>query len=209
MAKIKNIIFDLGAVLLDIDYDKTANAFRQLGYHNFEAMYSKFKGNNIFNNFETGHISNPEFFQYMIDIGNGHVTEEDIRNAWNAMLLNFRGESIRYLLKLSNHYQLYLLSNTNAVHQLEFEKKFLLQMRSVPLRDYFFRAYFSNEIGFRKPDAQIFEYVISDAGIKPKESLFIDDIAANTRAAEKLGFKAHILLPEERIETLNYDLISS
>lgn len=209
MAKLKNIIFDLGAVLLDIDYDKTANAFRRLGYDNFEAMYSKFNGNNLFNDFETGHISTTEFLKYLIEARNGNITEEDIRNAWNTMLISFRKDSISFLEKLEENLRIYMLSNTNAIHQAKFEKMFLDQIGTRPLREYFTQAYYSNEIGFRKPDSKIFEFVISDAGIKPEETLFIDDIAANTQAAEKLGFNTHILLPDKRIECLNYDLISS
>jgi putative hydrolase of the HAD superfamily len=209
MKDLKNIIFDLGAVLLDIDYDKTTNAFLALGYDHFTDMYSKFKVNSLFDHFETGQISNPEFFEEMISAGNGNVTEDDIRRAWNAMLLDFRESSFHYIEKLSGKYRIYLLSNTNAVHQSEFESRFLEQMKTKPFREYFTRAYFSNEVGLRKPNAEIFEYLINDAGIKPEESLFIDDIKANTEAAQKLGFKTHILLPHERIEDLDYYLISS
>jgi len=209
MSKLKNIIFDLGAVLLDIDYDKTARAFHQLGYTNFEEMYSKFKGNNIFNDFETGHISNPEFYKYMLEAGNGLITEMDIRNAWNSMLLDFRVGSIRYLPELSQRFRIFLLSNTNAVHQVAFENKFLAQIGSRPLREYFTQAYFSHEIGFRKPDAAIFEFVLADAAIAAEETLFVDDIPANTEVARGLVFHIHTLLPGERIENLDYDLISS
>lgn len=195
--------------MLNIDYEKTADAFRRLGYKNFDDMYSKFKGNNVFNDFEKGQIGSVEFLKYMLDAGAGNITEKDIRNAWNAMLLDFREESFLHLDKLAERHQLYLLSNTNVIHQAAFEEKFLQQMGNRPLRQWFTRAYFSNEIGLRKPDANIFEFVIADAGIKPEESLFIDDIPANTLTAKKLGFNTHVLMPEEKIENLNYDLISS
>lgn len=107
MSKLKNIIFDLGAVLLDIDYDKTARPFTNWVIQIFEEMYSKFKGNNIFNDFETGHISNPEFYKYMLEAGNGLITEMDIRNAWNSMLLDFR-VGIRYLPELSQRFRIFL-----------------------------------------------------------------------------------------------------
>lgn len=209
MATLKNIIFDLGAVLLDIDYDKTAQSFHRLGYTNFEEMYSKFKGNNLFNNLETGRVSTQSFLKQMVDAGNGKVTEADIRNAWNSMLLDFRESSFQFLLQLSGSYRVYLLSNTNAIHQAAFEKKFESQMGGKPFKNYFTHAYFSHEVGFRKPDEEIFAFVLANAGIKAGESLFIDDLPANTGVAKKLGFKVHTLLPNERVEELNYDLISS
>jgi len=207
--KLKNIIFDLGAVLLDIDYEKTSNAFRNLGYNHFDEMYSKFKGNHIFDKLETGQITNEEFFRYMRSASDRHNSEEEIRNAWNAMLLDFRKTSFNFLEKLAPRYRLFLLSNTNAIHQLAFERRFSEQFNQKTLDDFFHKVYFSNEIGYRKPDPEIFSYIIEDSKINPEESLFIDDIPANTKSAESLGFNTHVLLPSERIELLNYDLISS
>lgn len=204
MVELKNIIFDLGGVLLDIDYYKTEKAFQQLGFGHFKNMYSQYKANAVFEKLETGHISNQVFYDEMIKEANATINQQQIAQAWNAMLLNFRISSLDFLKELAKHYQLYLLSNTNAIHLQAFHKIFISQTGQASLDDYFTHAYYSHIVGLRKPDTDIFEFVLKDAGLYAAESIFIDDSFNNIDTAKKLGFKTHLLLPGEKIEDLPY-----
>jgi putative hydrolase of the HAD superfamily len=204
MAEIKNIVFDLGAVLLNIDYNRTRSAFIDLGYTDFDKMYSQARGNDFFDRLETGHLPDAAFYEYVLSIGNGKVTQEQVMHAWNSMLLDFRGESLNFLKQLSSKYKLFLLSNTNAIHKEVFEIILQKQTGAASLDTYFTKAYFSHLVGMRKPNEDIFRFVLSDAGIIAEETLFIDDLDKNIEAARKLGFKTHQLLPGEKIEELHY-----
>ncbi len=203
---IKNIIFDLGAVLLNIDYNKTSDAFKQLGYTDFEKMYSQFKGNNIFDNLETGHLSKSEFYKYMLGEGTGLISEDEVAAAWNAMLLDFRTESLAFLKQLSKKYKLFLLSNTNEIHKTAFDIIYTKQVGEGSFDEFFTKAYYSHKVGLRKPNEDIFNFILEDAGIKPEETMFIDDLAANIETAARLGFKTHRMLPGERIENLRFEV---
>ena len=206
MEVLKNIIFDLGGVLLNIDYNKTENAFKALGYTDFKKMYSQFTADELFVKLETGRISNENFFKLLTDAHAGEVTEQQVKDAWNSMLLSWRKESLSFLKQLSAHCKIFLLSNTNAVHQEAFNRSLKLDTGLVSIDPLFTKAYYSHIINFRKPDAAVFEYVLRDAIINPGETLFIDDSANNIKAADSLGFKTHLLGAGEKIEDLKYDI---
>lgn len=202
MALLKNIILDLGGVLLNIDYHKTKNAFQYLGFEEFDKMYSQYSADAVFAQLETGVISNQVFYETMIQRSGGRISEPSITLAWNAMLLNFRTETLEFLEKLSEKYSLFLLSNTNAIHLAAFEEIFRAETGKDSLNNYFKKAYYSHEVGLRKPNEDIFEFVLADANIEASETLFIDDSYNNIETAGRLGFKTHLLLPGEKVETL-------
>jgi len=132
MHTIKNIIFDLGNVLLDIDYNKTIHAFEQLGFQNFKASYSPEKMGPVFEDIETGKISEEELYAVIQSVSKTPVSSHQIRDAWNALLLDFRVESLEYLKKLPAKYTIYLLSNTNSIHLTAFNKITPRPMQSSP-----------------------------------------------------------------------------
>jgi glucose-1-phosphatase len=206
MAILKNIIFDLGVVLINIDYKKTEKAFINLGFQNFSEMYNQFSANEIFEKLETGNISNADFYAIIMKLSKQPITETQIEDAWNEILLDWRIESVAYLKKLSESYNLYLLSNTNAIHQAAFFKSLKNQTGITDLNSFFTKAYYSHEVHLRKPNTDIFEFVLKDASILAKETLFIDDSYNNIDTAKAMGFKTHLLLPNERIEHLDYQL---
>ena len=158
MAILKNIIFDLGGVLINIDYFKTEKAFHQLGFTNFGEMYTQHSADEVFSKLETGAISNEGFYNHMIQKANSAITKEQVAIAWNALLLDFREESLHYLNVLSKKYQIYLLSNTNSIHQEAFLKHYSIQTGLPSLNDIFKKAYYSHEVGLRKPNKDIFEF---------------------------------------------------
>lgn len=206
MFPLKNIIFDLGAVLIDIDYKKTEQAFIQLGYYNFEQMYSQYGADKLFEKLETGRISNADFYKTILALNNNVNTAFEIKDAWNKILLDWRAESLDFLETIAPMYKLFLLSNTNAIHKTAFLASLKKETGRNIIDNLFIKSYYSHEIHLRKPNDDIFEFVAKDAHIKKEESLFIDDSYNNIETAKKLGFKTHLLLPTERIEDLKYEL---
>lgn len=204
MKGIKNIIFDLGGVLLDIDTGKTNKAFEKLGVPDFKSNYSLHKASPLFDNLEKGKVSEPEFYDGIRRLSNLPLPDQDIRAAWNALILNFRMESLQHLDTLKSRYSLYLLSNTNSIHHAAFHQSFNEQTGGKNFDDHFTKAYYSHQLGMRKPDTEIYDLLLSDAGIMAKETIFIDDLLKNIEAAAALGIRTHQLLPEERIEMLKW-----
>lgn len=208
MTQTKNIIFDLGGVLLNLDFSKTTNAFRDLGFPHFEEMFSQYKVDQLFEKLEKGEITEAEFYTVMLNVGNNNITEEEIRHAWNSMILDYRTESLNFLRELKKDYRLILLSNTNSIHYEAFHSILKKQLDLDSLNGFFSNCYYSHLVGFRKPNNDVFDFVLNDAGILAEETFFIDDTSNNILAAKKMGFKTHLLLPGEKIETLEY-LVSS
>lgn len=202
---IRNIIFDLGGVILNIDYYRTEKAFIDLGVVNFNQLFNQFHADNFFKDFERGIVS-PDQFIHKLQSYNHNLTKEQIIVAWNAMLLDFPVGRMDFLLGLKKRYRTFLLSNTNAVHHKAVQKIGLkLAGDTSSLDNCFEKAYYSYEVGFRKPDKEIFEYVISQNGLLPEETIFIDDTLANVEAANSLNIKGFYLDHPSTIEELLND----
>jgi HAD superfamily hydrolase (TIGR01509 family) len=195
-------MFDLGKVLLDFNNENAKNYFKKLGVDDYDKHLMELHSQNIFNEFEIGALSAEQFINEISQKLRSSVSSADIQNAWNSILMNFRPESMAHLEKLKKQYNLYLLSNTNAIHHAEFDRILFNQLQVTSLDSYFTKAYFSHQAGMRKPDDKIYELVLNDARINAAETLFIDDLPENVAAASALGFQTHLLLPEERIENL-------
>jgi glucose-1-phosphatase len=202
MLPIKNIIFDLGGVLLNVDYNKTADAFKQLGVHQFDELYSQANANRLFEELETGNIEEADFYETLGQYCVPDTSTDQVLSAWNEILLDFRKDSLGYLKKLAEKYDLYLFSNTNSIHLTAFNKILESQTGEPSLDHYFKKSYYSHIIGKRKPYPETFTWILQDAGIKAGETLFIDDSVKNIEGAKEAGIKTHLLLPGERIEDL-------
>jgi glucose-1-phosphatase len=202
MTKIKNLLFDLGGVLLNIDYNKTAGAFKKLGVAQFDEMYSQAGANILFESLETGKISEPDFYTDIRQYCNPSVTQQQIEAAWNAILVNFRKDSLACLEELAKKYNLYLLSNTNSIHFTAFHKMFREETGKADMDDYFIKSYYSHKIHMRKPYTDTYHFVMNDAGITAAETLFIDDSIVNIEGAEKAGLKVHHLKTDQKIEDI-------
>ena len=198
----RNILFDLGGVLIDIDYQRPVDAFAKLGFADFDEHYSQLNADDLFIRLEKGEISPEQFYQTLQSSASGRVGFSDLEHAWNSILLDFRYESIKMLQELRSKYRVYLLSNTNAIHHRAFSRMFERANEGMMLDDYFDKAYYSHLIGERKPDAEAYQFVLDDAGIRAEETLFIDDTRMNTEAAAAMGFRVHELKKGERIETI-------
>jgi putative hydrolase of the HAD superfamily len=201
MQKIENIIFDLGGVLLDIDYNLTRTAFEKLGVANFDEMYSQVAADKLFQKLETGKISEENFYKEFNLCTGLHLSEQEINKAWNAMLLSFREDSLSYLETLTPRFRIFLLSNTNNIHLNCFYQIYHQKERSKSFEQLFDKAFYSFEIGLRKPDVDCYEWVINDLQVDAGTTLFIDDSINNIHGAEKAGLRTLLLTPEMRIET--------
>jgi glucose-1-phosphatase len=186
---IQNIIFDWGGVITNIDHDISINAFKKLGLDNFHEHFSHSIQNQLFQNFETGNITAREMRGELQKYLNGKVTDSDIDEAWCALLLDTPETNLQILKNLGKQYHLYLLSNTNEIHANYYNKK-LKTDYNINFPALFEKVYYSHTVGLRKPGIPIFEYVVNNAGIKPGETLFIDDTEKNIDTASKLGFHA-------------------
>lgn len=201
MQGIKNIIFDLGGVILNIDYQLTRTAFEALGVKDFNSLYSQFHGSDLFNSLETGHVTTEAFLAEMHQHVPATVTDEQIVAAWNAMLLDFPLQRLQLLQQLRQHYNLYLLSNTNAIH-LEAFNRILQESRGIPsLGGFFDRAYYSHVMGYRKPDKECYQVVLDENGLVAEETLFIDDTLPNIEGAKAVGLQTiHLQSPKTIID---------
>ncbi|CAN5278452.1 HAD family phosphatase [soil metagenome] len=203
MQNIKAIIFDLGGVLLNIDYDKTSKAFSELGVTNFDNMYSQAAADSLFSDLETGNVSQQEFCEHMRKSAVKELTDVQILSAWNALLLDFRIETLEKLKELKNKYKIFLLSNTNSIHVMAFTDIFNKNIYAYTFESLFDKIYFSNEIGFRKPDVAAYEYVLNENQLVAAETLFIDDSFQNIEAAEKAGLQTIFLKKGMKVEDLD------
>ena len=202
MQKTEAIIFDLGGVILNIDYNLTKQAFEKYGIANFDEMYSQASANDLFDDLETGTISEAEFYKEF-NIRTGIIlSETKIQTAWNAMLLDFREKSLQFIVSLQSRYKLFLLSNTNHIHKKEFHHIYHQKKRAKPFDDFFNKAYYSCDIGLRKPNANIYEYVLHENKLDADTTLFVDDSAQNVNAARALGIQTILLSAGNFIEDL-------
>ena len=199
---LKNIIFDLGGVLLELDVQKTFDAFGEMGLTKEVMMKRYNREENFFLQFEKGQISANEFRASLRKMIGNSVSKNKIDYAWNEMLRGFKKDTIRLLSDLSGKYPLYMLSNTNEIHLPFYSEQFREVSGGTTLQKYFIKSYYSHIIGTRKPEPESFRYVLKDASIEPKETLFIDDFEENCVSARETGLVAHQFKPEENLREI-------
>jgi glucose-1-phosphatase len=204
MQPIKNVLLDLGGVLLNLNFAKTAAAFAALGLDDFNAHFSQFRYTPIFEELEVGALSKEDFLVALRAQTGIKATDQEIVSAWNAMLLNFPKERMQWLSHLAGRYRVFLYSNTNAFHYDEFQQSFSLQHPGKPLDQYFEKAFYSHIMGKRKPNAEAFTHLLSLAGITASETLFVDDTPANVEGARAAGLQGYHLPPGETVLDINF-----
>lgn len=203
--EVENIIFDFGNVLLDIDIDLTIRAFRHLGLSGLNATEIHPHNAGVFLALELGEISGDEFaatLRSYVPAGNPVPTDQQILDAWNALLLGYEWRRFEMLDRLrESGYKVFLLSNTNLPHRLFFIDKFNRENTdSRTFESYFDGCFYSDAMGLRKPDPTIYLETLRGAGItSPERTLFIDDNKHNTEAAKKLGIQTHHLKIGNRV----------
>ena len=194
MQKIKNIIFDYGNVIFAIDFLKTQDALSQLGISNITEFFAHKGHNQLFDDFETGSISPAQFRDGIRKTAsNPQLTDQQIDDAWNSLLLGVSGNNHEVLLEVKQQYRTFLLSNNNKIHydwiMAYLQKDFGLNNYD----DFFERAYFSQDTAMRKPNPAIFEMVLKENKLSPAETLFIDDSPQHIEGAKKAGLNTLLM----------------
>lgn len=201
MEKIEAIIFDLGGVILNLNYELTSKAFVELGLKNFDEIYAQAAQTKLFDEIETGKISGSHFINQLLPFLPKNTSPNKVVHAWNAMILDFPQHRLDFLLKLKEKYNIYLLSNTNEIH-LDAVNRSLSKSSNLKLDDYFTEVYLSHEIKMRKPNAEIFEFVCQQNNLIPQKTLFIDDTIIHVEGAKSIGLNAQLLKNEDVIDLL-------
>jgi putative hydrolase of the HAD superfamily len=198
MYKIKEldaIIFDLGGVILNLDFSRTIKAF-QLAIPNLdlESFLGKEGQHKMYSEFEVGKKSTFEFVQEFNQYYQVDLSLAEFANCWNAMILDMPVHRIELLKKLRNMgKQVYLLSNINAIHEDAVSLRFLEAGEQGHFRDMFNHKYYSHHIKMRKPNPEIFQHVIHEQKLHPERTLFVDDTKMHVDSARKLGLQTHHL----------------
>lgn len=192
--KIKNVVLDLGGVLVDIDPQKTLDAMMKLIDPETSLKPDWAELNNVVHAMEVGKWSQEEFILKMKEVCKPNVTETEIIDAWCVMLLHFPSLRVDLVRLLSDRYRVFLLSNTNEIHVNSFEQQFESRY-GFPMQNLFEKVFYSNEIGCRKPEAEAFLHVLSHAGLNPAETVMVDDRLDNCQGAEAVGM-CYINVPE-------------
>jgi putative hydrolase of the HAD superfamily len=189
----KNIIFDLGGVIVNIDYSLTTTAFSKLGLQDFDTLFSQAKQSQLFDLYEKGLISSPDFRMEMKKYLGNHPDDAAIDYAWNAMLLDVPAQRLQLLEKTKSTHRTFLLSNTNDIHIETFNSYLQNTFGIAHLSGHFEKLYLSYKVGMRKPDKEIFEMLLSENNLQAQETLFIDDSVQHVESAKKLGIHAYLL----------------
>ncbi len=189
----KNIIFDLGGVILNINYQLAVDAFKQIGLRDFETLFSQANQKQLFDLYEKGLISSDEFREQLKIYLPNNINNTTIDNAWNSMLLDLPIERIHLLKQVKQTHRTFLLSNTNEIHINTFNHYLQNTFEMADLSSCFEKMYLSYKVKMRKPDAEIFELVLQENKLNANETLFIDDSIQHIDAAKKLGIQTYWL----------------
>tara|TARA_B110000438_G_scaffold284636_1_gene313888 strand:- start:2471 stop:3091 length:621 start_codon:yes stop_codon:yes gene_type:complete len=205
MKNIKHIIFDLGNVILNIEYQKTINEFNKIGIKDASVFYSQSIQQEIFNLLETGKISE---FDFLIEVNKlcPKASHKQILSAWNALILDLPQKRISLINNLKSSFSIYLLSNTNVIHINEIKKKIGVKKYN-SFYNLFNKVYYSHEIGLRKPNPEAFNIILNENDLNVNEVLFIDDSIQHIKTAKKLGIKTYHLTKDESIEAIFPDIV--
>jgi HAD superfamily hydrolase (TIGR01509 family) len=205
MKNIKHIIFDLGNVILNIEYQKTINEFNKIGIKDASVFYSQSIQQEIFNLLETGKISE---FDFLIEVNKlcPKASHKQILSAWNALILDLPQKRISLINNLKSNFSIYLLSNTNVIHINEIKKKIGVKKYN-SFYNLFNKVYYSHEIGLRKPNPEAFNIILNENDLNVNEVLFIDDSIQHIKTAKKLGVKTYHLTKDESIEAIFPDIV--
>ena len=190
MKGVKNIILDLGGVLINLDFKKANLELGNLGLKN---SFTKSKQIELFDRLEEGRISDIEFLKEFNVFASTNWSNESIINAWNSILLDFPADRLELVKKLNKNYRMFLFSNTNSIHIKEVYAKLKKAHGVENLDDYFEKVYLSNDLGIRKPKPEGFIHIVNSNKLNPSETFFIDDSPQHIVGAKQAGIRAEWL----------------
>lgn len=186
----KNILFDFGNVLFDIDIPRIELEFRQLFGEKHEAVYKSLVAEKFFETWEVGGLTEAEFLETISKKSEPPIEFDAVRKAWNSIFMDMPAHRFEMLAQLRKKYSVFMLSNINPTHA-DFVDGYILREHGYDdwQQQFFDAVYYSHLIRLRKPTRESFEYVLADAEIRPEDTLFIDDLPENIETARQLGFQ--------------------
>jgi len=200
-SNITTIIFDLGGVLINLNLPQCIQNFKELGLQNFEQHLSLFGQKDFFLKFEKGQIGVDEFRSEIRKLALNRLTDAQIDAAWCSFIGDIPNEKMNMLLELKKKFRLLLLSNTNQLH-IEVSTAGEFARIGKKITDVFDKCYYSYAMGMAKPDYEIFEALLADAGVAANECLFLDDGPKNIEMAQKLGIQSYLVDANEDLSFL-------
>lgn len=204
MKAVKNIIFDLGGIFLALNYQLTKDLFIKYGVTDFDDLFTQHHANDLFEDLEKGFITPEQFYYSFRTETKTNLTNEEIKTAWNAMLVSFPKERIEWLSSIRKRYNIFLFSNTNQIHYDKIMELYKRDLGADDFNELFVKPYYSHEMGLRKPYPESFMHIIDNHKLDVAETLFIDDTIKNIEAADALGLQTiHLVAPKT---VLNLDL---
>jgi putative hydrolase of the HAD superfamily len=203
-SNINAVIFDIGNVIIDIDYDAMVSEFKKIAKFDFREIIQYTHQDRFFDQFEKGEISAADFRSTLRQYLKDETTDEQIDHAWNSILVAYPTSKFELLRRLRSKYKVYALSNINEIHLDGIDRYVKPAFGVADMRSFFDHAYYSHEMGLRKPEKEIYQAVIDHAGLDPSRTLFIDDKAENTEAASAHGLQVyHLTDRDSLLEVLN------
>ncbi|MDP9075903.1 MAG: HAD family phosphatase [Bacteroidota bacterium] len=205
MSTIKNIIFDYGNVIFTLDFLKGQQAWKELGIDDPAQFYGHRVQDRIFDSFERGEAGADEFRKYIRGvINNKDLTDQQIDNAWNSMLVGIPAGNMELLADLKTKYRTFLLSNINPIHY-DYIMAYLKNDHGLDGNDHLFeKTYYSHMTGKRKPEVEIFQQVLDENNLNPADTLFVDDSPQHLVTAQKLGIQTYLMTAPDNIQKLGF-----
>jgi glucose-1-phosphatase len=200
-SNISTLIFDFGGVLIDLDMNQSILNFKKLGVENVENYLSNFGQSGFFMQLEKGKISTEEFRSEIRKLTTNTITDKEIDDAWNAFLVRIPSEKLDIVYQLRKKFRVIMLSNTNAIHFPYAERTFF-SYKNRGIDEYFDKCYRSYDMKMAKPDAEIFEAILSQEQVAANQCLLLDDGPKNIEQAQKLGFQTYFVDPKEDLSFL-------
>ncbi|MDR2466686.1 MAG: HAD family phosphatase [Prevotellaceae bacterium] len=210
MATIKNVLFDFGGVIVDLDREAAIGQFKKIGLDSVEEYLDPYRQRGFFSEFERGHINTEQFYDNVRELVRKDVFDKDlfdkeIDRGWLAFLKPIDPARLQFILDLHGSYRTYLLSNTNPIVMRWADSSDFTPAR-LPLRSYFNDLYLSYELGCLKPEPEIFRKFIELSGVTPEETLYIDDSAENIEAGASFGFQTMLYGSNSSFEDIRREL---
>lgn len=200
---ITTLIFDLGGVIVDLDWDLCVENFRKIGVEKMDLLLSTTLQRGFILAYERGEISTEEFRCEVRKFTSKNVSDAEIDYAWTSLLVDVPKEKLQLLLDLKKKYRILMLSNTNEL-SFEFCKNNFFSQKGHTINDYFDECYLSYKMHANKPELDIFEKLLEDAGLQADECLFLDDGIQNVKAANALSFHTEYIEPYSSIDEWNF-----
>ncbi len=200
-SSIKNIIFDWGGVLINLDIQGCVRQFEEAGIANLNDFLSGIHEADLFHRYERGEITTEEFRKGVRLLAKKTLTDDDIDRIWNSILLHIPEYKLKLIMELSQSYRIYLLSNTNDLHW-KHGASYAFNYEGKDVKQCFTQIFLSHEMHLAKPNPEIFRETIKQAGLVAEETLFIDDSQQNCQAASSVGLHVAHYIPGDDLNLI-------